>query len=893
MTPAGTPARIGPCDVVREIGRGGMGVVYLGHDTRLGRDVAIKTLPPELADHPERLDRFEREARALASFNHANIGAIYGIEEVDGHRYLILEYVPGETLAEMLDRGPMPVGEALPVALQIAEAIECAHGCGLIHRDLKPDNVKITPEGKVKVLDFGIAKAGESRESGTAIAEAVTTPRSPTEPGAVVGTAPYMSPEQARGRSVDKRTDIWSFGVMVYEMLTGVGPFVGETSIDSIGAILHKDVDFDRLPPETPPVVRHLLALCLQRKRDDRLHDIADARIELQQAIAHPGAFAVSAATGSTRPAGLVASAAAGLVAGLVAAAAIAFAFWPDPPVSSPTRRFELPPIEGLTSAVIAPDGRKIALIVDETLSVHDLGTGELREIHRAEENLHLVTWSPDSAWIGFGRVGELSRVRASGGPALPITEDVHALMGSAAWTDDGELVVCNVDGGLQRVSVESGRAVTWLPPDAREIHLHPGGVLPGGGGALFVPHPKRGEASALCLATPDGERRVLYESEHEPLNPVYSPTGHIMFGRLATPKGIWALPFSLEDLAVTGEPFFVAPGGTTPSVSTRGDLVILSRPAGDDRPAQLTWLDRTGNPVEVVGPEMFGTGGELSLSPDGTKAALVARGRDAGSAENDARLWIIDLIRETASALPDDDTAAFGGVHWSPDGRRVAYTVMQGLTPEGVYVRNANGTGERELLFEAAGFPSFADDWSIAVMNAGTSVFDMHIVTERVGDPATRAVFEDGPRSDLMPVLRPGGGLVAYTSGDIPRQDVEVFLRPFPSGPGRWQVSTAGGFGAAWSPEGDRLFYGVLGDPDGGVLYEVPVTLTGEGDVQLGQATPLFEFDGFVAGLVVASGSERFLVIRKESTDETESQEPPAAVLIENWASSFRKGRR
>ncbi|MHC4976330.1 MAG: serine/threonine-protein kinase, partial [Planctomycetota bacterium] len=276
---------IGPYTIDREIGRGGMGVVYLARDTRLDRDVAIKSLPEHLASDPERLARFEREAKVLATLNHPNVAGIYGVEEVDGARYLILEYVEGETLAVRLDRGDIPPDEAVEIALEIAAGVEAAHEAGVIHRDLKPANIKFDAEGRIKVLDFGLARAEESSSTGSSMSQlpTITSPaHSPTMAGVILGTAAYMSPEQARGRKVDKRSDIWSFGVVLYEMLTGAGPFRGETVTDSIGAILHKDIDFNSLPPATPSSVRHVIARCLERDKANRYRDIGDAAYDLR-----------------------------------------------------------------------------------------------------------------------------------------------------------------------------------------------------------------------------------------------------------------------------------------------------------------------------------------------------------------------------------------------------------------------------------------------------------------------------------------------------------------------------------------------------------------------------------------------------------------------------------
>ncbi|MHC5005024.1 MAG: protein kinase domain-containing protein, partial [Planctomycetota bacterium] len=423
MSPA--PAQLGPYTIDRELGRGGMGVVYLGHDTRLDRRVAVKVLPEHLAQDPDRLARFEREARTLAQLNHPNVAGIHGVEEHEGARYLILEYVEGETLADRLDRGPLPMDEAVQIATRIAAGVEAAHEAGVIHRDLKPGNVIVTPEGQAKVLDFGLARCEDPSSSSSASAESeqptLTSPaaqRSPTMPGVLLGTAAYMSPEQARGRRVDKRTDIWSFGVILYEMLTGHGPFFGETVSDSIGAVLHKDVDLERLPKATPPRVRRVLRRCLERDPAKRLRDIGDAALELADARA----FGEEADAAAPR---MPLVALGTLLAGLVIGAGAILLLRPASPVvetSAPLlepRHFsiELPESAPLAppSAFpfgagrrvfdISPDGRTLlytALVGGRThLYTRDMATGEVQPVPGGGDGFDAV-FSPDGRDIAF-----------------------------------------------------------------------------------------------------------------------------------------------------------------------------------------------------------------------------------------------------------------------------------------------------------------------------------------------------------------------------------------------------------------------------------------------------------------------------------------------------------
>ena len=366
--------RIGPFNVVRELGRGGMGVVYLARDTRLERDVAIKALPEHLASDPSRLERFEREARTLAGLNHPNVAGIYGVEEQDGAKFLVLEFVDGETLADRLERGPVPVDEAVEIAVRIAAGVEAAHEAGVIHRDLKPANIKVTTEGEAKVLDFGLARAdaiaSSSASHNNATMTMPETPQpAPTIEGTVLGTAPYMSPEQARGRRVDKRTDTWAFGVVLYEMLTGDSPFAAETASDSIAAVLHKRLDFDRLPAGTPPNVRRVIERCLERDRDERYRDIGDVRIELRRVETTPATPSRPASKGPVVAVGL-----AGLALAAVAGAVAWFAA-PRDELPRPVRKIDVVRVErstGLQSTrpVISPNGASLAYVLDDRVHV-------------------------------------------------------------------------------------------------------------------------------------------------------------------------------------------------------------------------------------------------------------------------------------------------------------------------------------------------------------------------------------------------------------------------------------------------------------------------------------------------------------------------------------------
>ncbi|MHC4992205.1 MAG: protein kinase domain-containing protein, partial [Planctomycetota bacterium] len=436
---SGMPPQIGPYTIEREIGRGGMGVVYLARDTKLDRDVAIKALPPELADDASRLARFEREAKTLAQLNHANVAGIHGIEEQDGQKFLALEYVEGETLAERLTRGALPIDEALQVAIEIAAGVEAAHEAGIVHRDLKPDNVKLTPEGKVKVLDFGLARTADPDSSTIQAGVATVTPTTPgshTIPGTVLGTAPYMSPEQARGRRVDKRADIWAFACLLYEMLTAEPLFGRETPSDSIAAILEREPDLSRLPARTPRRIVDLMSRCLEKEARRRLRDIGDARLELEDALAGRdwmtrGPEAAPSTSAPRRTVGAVALVVLGAVLGGVGVTLLGPSLLGRdvPPAAGPALRLELPlVVDGEHVAVddmaIAPDGSVIAItpIGDGPILVRDADSFELRALE-GTEGAEWPMFSPDGRWIAFYQRDQLLRIPREGGLALAIAD--------------------------------------------------------------------------------------------------------------------------------------------------------------------------------------------------------------------------------------------------------------------------------------------------------------------------------------------------------------------------------------------------------------------------------------------------------------------------------------
>jgi len=534
--------QIGTYRVEGEIGRGGMGVVYRAVDERLDRDVAIKALPEDLAGDPARLERFEREAKALASLNHPNIAAIYGVEEQGGHRYLVLELVEGETLAERLDRGPLDVDDAVDIAVQIAEGVEAAHEAGIIHRDLKPANIKITPDGKVKVLDFGLAKADEGATSSTGMSQnpTITTPaiHSPTMAGVILGTAAYMSPEQARGRRVDKRTDIWSFGVILYEMLIGASPFVGETVSDSIGAVLHKTIELERLPADTPAGVKRVLARCVERDKNQRYRDIGDVRLELLRASDET---VVDAAPDS---AGLKPLFAVMVIFAVLAAGGWFSALTNNAEVSREVRKFDLmqgfgdQPLEA-KGPQISPDGKRVAFLRDDLVHIRDLSSFGSRPLPGTDGAISIF-WSPDSKWICYLTDDAVYKLALLGGGVTKVADAEGILLGigGGGWTKDDRIIYREADYVAQ-VAARGGEPAPFIEVDETvSVDFHEPVVINGTNVVLYINH-KRNAVWEL-IAT-DGQRRVVVTvGEDDALStPAYSPTGHILFVRGYRPQNL------------------------------------------------------------------------------------------------------------------------------------------------------------------------------------------------------------------------------------------------------------------------------------------------------------------------------------------------------------------
>jgi len=777
--------------------------------------VALKMLPDGFAQDPERLARFEREARVLASLSHPNIAGIHGLEEVDGKRFLVMELVEGPTLAERIQQGPMPVEEVVRIAKQIAEAVESAHDKGVVHRDLKPANVNITPDGNVKVLDFGLAKAligdpmsGDGVDPALSLSPTLT--QAMTGLGVLLGTAGYMSPEQARGKPVDRRADIWSFGCIVYEMLTGQRLFTGETATDVIGAVVHKEPELDELPAKVPPQIRRLLERCLQKDVNRRLQSIGDARIALQEWIENPEAETVEVA--SARPGWLPWAAAA--AAGLAGLALGGFFLGSGAQAPPPTQRFvvelgEEPPFTGRGAAVVpSPDGRYLAF----TTSIDGGGALYLRPIDRLEslpvakgqsrDWPHNAFFSPDSQWLGFFTVDELKKVPVTGGSAITLAETDVPRGGS--WSADGRIVFSpSSNGGLAIVPAAGGDVVplTTVPDgEGFESHRYPQ-WLPGDKAVLFTGVDSAGTRLEI-VDVASGERTVLHEGGFYGR---YVPTGHVLF---AIGDAVFAMPFDVGRLERTGSPMpvlegvasFPAGGQAQYHVSDTGLLVY--RPGSDDLdPFSIAWADRSGRIEPLWDNE--GIYGTPRLSPDGKRLAVsVQRGADWD-------VWVYDIERDVATRL------TFGSGYdadpvWSPDGRFVAFTSDRDEGKIAAYRTRSDGTGEPERLIEPGKleFPTplswSPDGTRLLVESFGPDgSFDLFFLpADGTGEPEA---YLSSPFDERHGYFSSDGKWIAYVSDETGVS--EVYVRST-QGQGKWQISDGGGWQPLWSGDARTLFF-------------------------------------------------------------------------------------
>jgi eukaryotic-like serine/threonine-protein kinase len=906
-------------EITSQLGKGGMGEVYQAKDRKLGRDVAIKVLPEEFARDADRVARFQREAKLLASLNHPNIAAIYGLEEFGGTSILVLELVDGKTLADRIRAGPVPVEEALKLALQIAEALEAAHEKGIIHRDLKPENIKVTPEGKVKVLDFGLAKAFAGDKEEVNLSNSPTLSNAATQQGVILGTAAYMSPEQARGKSVDKRADIWAFGCVLYEMLTGQQTWTGTTVTDIMAAALAKDPDFGSLPPNIHPDIRKLLSRCLQKDPTERIRDVGDVRVEIKQLLADPkGVLAQPVATVEPRKKlrMILPWVAVTAILSIIVAGVAVWNLRTPKPLQVVRFDCELPEFQQTLMRVLAvsPDGKQFTYGTNKGLCLRSMDELAAKLI-AGTEGASTAFFSPDGQWIGYFSQSDrkLKKIAVSGGAPVALC-DVTSFAG-ASWFEDNTIVYGQRGGDIMRISADGGTPASLVK--AKSGTLSSPQVLPGGKSLLYTLM-DNDPGKIMVQSLKSGDSKELFAGR----NARYLPTGHIVYGSESGLGriNISAVPFDLDKLEATGGAVLIVEGVGQYSVSDSGTLVYTEgrRVTLSSEQRTLVWIDRNGNEESLgVPPKTYAF---PRVSPDGTQVALTI------AEVTKSNIWIWDLARKVMTPLTlDETTDAFP--LWTPDGNRIFFSKI-GMGKNGVYWKAANGTGKEERLIPVTDRSLSPSSWSrdgktMILEDTAGSVGSMGMIIGR-GLLAGRGMIEafasrggssfgggaTGSASDIIvlpmegervkkpllqekfleinPQVSPDGRWMAYTSNES-RQN-QVYVRPFPQvESGRWPVSTNGGSEPRWSHTGRELFY--RGDDS-----MMAVAVETEPTFKLGVPKTLFKgayYSYMSHNWDLSRDGKRFLMIKPmQSTSETSAAPPPRPkiTIVVNWFEELKQ---
>ncbi|HEY1483830.1 MAG TPA: protein kinase, partial [Candidatus Acidoferrum sp.] len=804
-----TGTKLGPYEITSLLGAGGMGEVYLAHDARLGRYVAIKILPDQFSSDSQRMARFEREAKVLASLNHPNIAGIYGLEESNNLPALVMELVDGPTLADRLKHGAMPPEDALPIAKQIAEALEYAHERSIIHRDLKPANVKITPNGAAKVLDFGLAKALEGDVSAADISTSPTLSHAATQAGMLLGTAAYMSPEQARGKKVDRRADIWAFGVVLFEMLSGKPAFAGETISDTLAAVIRADPEWSTLPNDLPPSITRMLHRCLTKDPNQRLRDIGEARIAIDGALSGTGeeSYAPQAETTQQHqpPSWRRALPWALAAIAILLATALGSMYWrAHQSETEPRQVMELSlalpePLAGVfdpnpgSPFAISPDGSQIVFVASLAgkpqqlyLRPFDQQTGTPVA---GTENAVQPFFSPDGQWIGFFSLGKMRKVSLHGGPVTVLC-DAPVPHGASWAADDVITYAPNFGSGLMRISATGGTPQNLTTPNTKDqeiSHRWPQ-VLPGGKFVLFTiqmgTESSYDNARIAVLSMPTGKWRTLVEGGSYAR---YLPSGHIVYARAGSLMG---MAIDSSRMEVTGSPVPVQEGVVTSALTSGGaeydvtESGLLVYVPGNLKPPvrTLQWIDRAGVAKTLPAPARVYA--SPSFSRDGKQLALQI------SDDGVAAIWIYEFARNTLTRLtfgPGSRTAPL----WSGDGRRIIYNAR---SPTASFrSKLADGSGEEEIIFGNESYDPGAAPQS-ASHDGKTLLFGSY----PAGRQAIQAFSLDGS-NNIRPYLQgafnfssahfaPDGRWVVYMTDETGRR--QIYVQPFPGPGGKWLIS-------------------------------------------------------------------------------------------------------
>ncbi len=892
----GPGSQIGPFRIEQELGRGGAGVVYLAHDTKLDRSVAIKSLPPEVKDNPKALSRFSREARVLASLNHPNIATIHEVlEEADGLSYLILEYVPGQTLAERIAGTRLKQQEALSIAQQIAEAVAAAHEHDVIHRDLKPGNIKITPEGKVKVLDFGLAKAlgGETIDQQSTV----------TEPGRIIGTPAYMSPEQARGQATDKRSDIWSFGCVLYEMLTGKVPFEGETVSDTLAGILEREPDWHALPQATPANIRSLLRHCLKKDLRQRLRDIGDAGIEIREALSPLTILSsiTEVAPIATSPSCWRLRIAWGLAASLGIVAVVSIGIIVRDSMAPPSLRpptlpvkifsIDIPQTQRLDIAwknniALSPDGTLLVYAVSQE-GRRGLFVRKMDEIESipipGTEDARYPFFSPDGESVAFFAAGRLKRVSLK-------SEDVKSLCivspvsFGGTWSSDGFVYFTwGPSRGLRKVSATGGEHEALTPPvsdEGGQRHYFPH-LLPGGK-ALLLTVANRDVIFEDRIAILSLETGKLHDLGIEGSKPQYASSGHLVFARSGK---LLAAPFDIERLELTGAAVPIREDVMTYPVShfslcSEGSLAYVPVVGGVVKNT-LVSVNRKGEVELLYSSTPAGRYSKPRISASGRWLAVTVRGQDNWD------IYICDLARGTQRRFTFNEEIDSCPV-WAPDGERLAYSSVREDQAPALFWAAPDGTDDAaEPLYKSAlHFAQFPTSWShdgrylAFIDERHETQYDIWFLNPE--DPSQALPLFHEKFNEKAAVFHPNGGWIAYATDEVEPGLFEIYVQRFPDGSGKQPISTDGGDEPVWDPSGRKLYYRA-GDKMMVVTVETVSELSASVPEELFSGR--FESSIEAANYDITPDGDRFIMI------ETDKESEPTQIhLVHNWFEELKR---
>ncbi len=859
-------------EITAEIGKGGMGEVYQAKDTKLGRDVAIKVLPEEFALDTDRVARFQREAKLLASLNHPNIAAIYGLEEAEGMHFLVMELIEGDTLRDRIKTGPIPIEEALNLALQIAEGLEAAHEKGVIHRDLKPANIKVTPNGKVKILDFGLAKAYAGDQGNVSLADSPTISVAATQQGVILGTAAYMSPEQAKGRPVDKRADIWAFGVVLFEILTGKSLFSGEDVTSTVARVLEREPDFSTLPQNLHPRIQFMIERCLKKDPKDRYSAISDARVDIQEVLADPRGVLVQPVT-TVESRNRLWTVFFWLMTVVVFSIITGAVIWNmrKPELRQVTRfQYELPKDRRFgdlieRSFAVSPDGRKLVCSTDMGLYLRSMEETDARLLP-GTMGARRPCFSPDGKWIVYSSAADnrLRKIGVGGGAPIDLTD--ASIVGSIVWTEKDKIVYGQFGKGIMQVSADGGTPEMLIKEE--EVAIGYPQILPDEESVMFTSNvpPK---TKIVVQSLKSGERKELVVGG----NAQYLSTGHIVYG---VENSLFAVPFDLENLEVTGGSVPLVNGvyrGGPSQFAVSGSGTLFFIPRGETAGSKqhtLVWVDRMGEEETIEAPSNAYS--NPKISPDGTRVALTI---ESGGNQD---IWIWNLIHKNTMRLTLDEALDRIPL-WSLDGKRIVFASSREGN-YGVHWKAADGTGEVEGVGWLPARLIIPNSWShdgkTLLLTEWANIpprFDISMLS--MEEDRVNTILLQGGYSEAQPRISPNGLWMGYVSDESGRN--EIYVRPFPDvDKERWPISTSGGDSPLWSPDGRELFYR-SGTAIMAVAVETEPTFKFEAPEELFQGTYV-SFTAPVYGQIennpwdISPDGKRFLMMKPTAATDDES---------------------